>query len=820
MNSYQQPQPEKAPRRFFSWVRASGLFRGDDRWIGGVCSGIAQRLGWSATLVRALMIVSSLFFGFGAALYALGWFLMPDVRDGHILAEDLIAGHWDWNCLGCFLFMAVAIVIPGAGWVCIVLAALALWLLAKSGIRQQEGYGFTRRAGRQAPPVNAPYPNMMPPQQPDGQPGGQFGGQPGGQFGGQPGGQFGGQPGPQPGGQFGQQPAAQPGGFGPQSGSQPGGFGPQYAGQPGPWPAGQPGGEPVSGPVDQFAGQPGAQPASQPGPQPGSQSGVWPGSQNAPFGVPDQSGTQPDPSDQGEPGHVEPAQSESDQPGQFDQGAQSEHHEQSDQFDHVEQSDQDMQSGSAAYEAREPYAAGPSSPAYAQPMAASQPYVSQPVPRPYPDVSQPVSQPTPQSAPQSVPQWGAGPTTSGMPSGGYAIPAPRVQQPPARQSTRRKPAGPVAVLGVLGLILISFAVMMAVIWANGYGIGPIVRVVTIWLAAVCVFMGVMVIVLGFMGRRSGGMIPLGLMAGVCAVVMIFVSGTYSAYSYDLRHDDGAYAATIDLGQNRGSENEHGMNEVQADGYFAADSSEKTYKVLTQGVAFNGGNYENDKALIDLSQWESTHNPHELELMDGKKTISNCPSGTITVSAYQSQVQIVLPDGCSYGFGSNGYGYSYANAIGGKYQAVRSGYDVIAFIGNYASTFDANDMTGPNYDWIHDYNKSPLYGPELRISVPYALEARVSVAYASDWTGATFEQFSDDHGTESGRRERENSTRTKADTDDALHRANGNTGGGSDEGDADSSGSDGSTGSSSDSSTGGSAETQQETEQSKQQEESL
>ena len=123
-NPYQpQPQPgpqkNKTSRRFFTWVRSSGLVRGDDRWIGGVCSGIALRLGWSPTLVRALVIVCTLFFGFGAALYALGWFLMPDVRDGHILAEDLIAGQWDWNCLGCFLFLAVAIVIPcGVGLYC------------------------------------------------------------------------------------------------------------------------------------------------------------------------------------------------------------------------------------------------------------------------------------------------------------------------------------------------------------------------------------------------------------------------------------------------------------------------------------------------------------------------------------------------------------------------------------------------------------------------------------------------------------------------------------------------------------------------------
>ena len=64
---------------------------------------------------------------------------MPDVRDGHILAEDLIAGQWDWNCLGCFLFLAVAIVIPGAGWGCIALAALALWLWPKAAFASRKG---------------------------------------------------------------------------------------------------------------------------------------------------------------------------------------------------------------------------------------------------------------------------------------------------------------------------------------------------------------------------------------------------------------------------------------------------------------------------------------------------------------------------------------------------------------------------------------------------------------------------------------------------------------------------------------------------------
>ena len=63
----------------------------------------------------------------------------------------------------------VAIVIPGAGWGCIALAALALWLLAKSGIRQQEGYGFGASAPR---PVSQPvsYPAPQPVSYPAAQP--------------------------------------------------------------------------------------------------------------------------------------------------------------------------------------------------------------------------------------------------------------------------------------------------------------------------------------------------------------------------------------------------------------------------------------------------------------------------------------------------------------------------------------------------------------------------------------------------------------------------------------------------------------------------
>ena len=57
-----QPQPNRG-NRFFAWIRSSRITRGRNRWIAGVCDGVARRLGWNATLVRALVILTSLLFG-------------------------------------------------------------------------------------------------------------------------------------------------------------------------------------------------------------------------------------------------------------------------------------------------------------------------------------------------------------------------------------------------------------------------------------------------------------------------------------------------------------------------------------------------------------------------------------------------------------------------------------------------------------------------------------------------------------------------------------------------------------------------------------
>ncbi|MDO5502584.1 MAG: PspC domain-containing protein [Actinomycetia bacterium] len=73
---------------FFQQIRGFGIRRGQDRWIAGVCRGIADRLGVDPLIVRAMMILA-LMVGIGFLAYLMAWALLPD-SDGSILAEKAI----------------------------------------------------------------------------------------------------------------------------------------------------------------------------------------------------------------------------------------------------------------------------------------------------------------------------------------------------------------------------------------------------------------------------------------------------------------------------------------------------------------------------------------------------------------------------------------------------------------------------------------------------------------------------------------------------------------------------------------------------------
>jgi phage shock protein PspC (stress-responsive transcriptional regulator) len=60
---------------------ASALVRPrNDRWIGGVCSGLARRFGISPNVMRLIFVVSILLPGPQVLIYLILWMLMPAER--------------------------------------------------------------------------------------------------------------------------------------------------------------------------------------------------------------------------------------------------------------------------------------------------------------------------------------------------------------------------------------------------------------------------------------------------------------------------------------------------------------------------------------------------------------------------------------------------------------------------------------------------------------------------------------------------------------------------------------------------------------------
>lgn len=97
---------------FFGWVRSHGITRGQDRWIGGVSSGIARRLGIDPLIVRGVFIVMTLFAGIGVLFYGLAWAFLPE-PDGRIHVQEAGAGRWTSGMTGSLI--AVILGFSGLG---------------------------------------------------------------------------------------------------------------------------------------------------------------------------------------------------------------------------------------------------------------------------------------------------------------------------------------------------------------------------------------------------------------------------------------------------------------------------------------------------------------------------------------------------------------------------------------------------------------------------------------------------------------------------------------------------------------------------------
>lgn len=78
--------------KFFSIVRGFGLKRGPQRWLGGVCGGIAAKLKVDVAYVRVAYLLFCLLPGPAFVLYVVAWLLLPD-QNNKIQLQALLSGR-------------------------------------------------------------------------------------------------------------------------------------------------------------------------------------------------------------------------------------------------------------------------------------------------------------------------------------------------------------------------------------------------------------------------------------------------------------------------------------------------------------------------------------------------------------------------------------------------------------------------------------------------------------------------------------------------------------------------------------------------------
>lgn len=100
-------QGSPAGQKFFNSLRTSGFYRSEERWVGGVSGGLAQKYGVDPLLVRAAFVILSLLSGVGLIIYAAAWALLPEQRDGRIHAEGLMRGNFDGAHAGIIIALII-----------------------------------------------------------------------------------------------------------------------------------------------------------------------------------------------------------------------------------------------------------------------------------------------------------------------------------------------------------------------------------------------------------------------------------------------------------------------------------------------------------------------------------------------------------------------------------------------------------------------------------------------------------------------------------------------------------------------------------------
>lgn len=169
-NARPSAEPQTGLDKIFAGLRGMGVRRRtDDKWIGGVCSGIADRLGVDPVIVRAALVLLTILGGIGVTLYLAAWALLPNDR-GEIAAERAVRDG-DGGSVVLLVFASLAVFGGswwgrdsgwGFPWGLALTGLLIWWLVTRS--RQRPDADQRVSSGRTAAPyATTPFNTGQPP---------------------------------------------------------------------------------------------------------------------------------------------------------------------------------------------------------------------------------------------------------------------------------------------------------------------------------------------------------------------------------------------------------------------------------------------------------------------------------------------------------------------------------------------------------------------------------------------------------------------------------------------------------------------------------
>jgi len=170
MNEQSTSNPQTGLDRFFNALRGIGIRRRtDDKWIAGVCSGLADRLNIDPVIVRAGLVLLSILGGAGISIYLVAWALLPNDRD-EIMAQRALR---DGDGGGVVLLVLAALAVFGGSlfagpwwsgssgwgfpWGLVFIGLLIWWLVRRSGNRPDADQRvMAQRTGTPGMPAASP----------------------------------------------------------------------------------------------------------------------------------------------------------------------------------------------------------------------------------------------------------------------------------------------------------------------------------------------------------------------------------------------------------------------------------------------------------------------------------------------------------------------------------------------------------------------------------------------------------------------------------------------------------------------------------------